>query len=328
MANVANLNVPMKTVTAEGGFVSSTGMKVPFKTAYGTSEVPNSGILLKRRPFPTLISSAEGGRFTRPFQTLEGAGTSTLVGLAQGSIPFKKLASETLIPIWGDSSLTIPKKTFFGNVFIPLILNAGFQRPFQKVSATGDPGLSVGYLSSVVPVKSIDIAGVILNVVGGANLIRPFMFIDSYGSITQDIANAVLLVMNTSNRAMTYYSDYQMGEMAVLDGKSYGVGQDGLYELDGDNDGIYGKIEFPEIDLFRKGRAMRPKYVYLNCEGNNAILTYNDYEYPIEEYGEDARVPLGKGFKDRLGNLSISSLRELELRTLTLDCYIVASKRR
>ena len=146
---------------------------------------------------------------------------------------------------------------------------------------------------------------------------------------------------NADTWAMSRYDSYNYQDLAVIDGVLYGLGEDGLYQLDADTP-VQGKLVTGKIDLGR-GQLVHPVAAYLEYElsGSTTQLqvgvgttqagskqTYF-YSLPSEkaDYLTNGRVLFGRGLRGRHFSFEINISGEHGyINDLNID--LAATKRR
>lgn len=146
---------------------------------------------------------------------------------------------------------------------------------------------------------------------------------------------------NADTWAMSRYDSYNYQDLAVIDGVLYGLGEDGLYQLDADTP-VQAKLTTGKIDLGR-GQLVHPVAAYLEYElsGSSKQLQVGVgttqsgskqayfYQLPTEtaDYLTNGRVLFGRGLRGRHFSFEINISGEHGyINDLNID--LAATKRR
>ena len=146
---------------------------------------------------------------------------------------------------------------------------------------------------------------------------------------------------NADTWAMSRYDSYNYQDLAVIDGVLYGLGEDGLYQLDADTP-VQAKLTTGKIDLGR-GQLVHPVAAYLEYElsGSSKQLQVGvgttqsgnkqaySYQLPTEkaDYLTNGRVLFGRGLRGRHFSFEINISGEHGyINDLSID--LAATKRR
>ncbi|MBD1295554.1 hypothetical protein [Pseudomonas aeruginosa] len=118
---------------------------------------------------------------------------------------------------------------------------------------------------------------------------------------------------NVDSWAMSRYAPYTFRSLAVIDGRLYGIADDGVYALDGDSQPVAGRIETGKLDI-GQGALVHPHSAYLeyalDADGTVAmdVTTTQSgsaatYSYPLESEPADeltnGRFKFGRGLRGR-----------------------------
>lgn len=146
---------------------------------------------------------------------------------------------------------------------------------------------------------------------------------------------------NADTWAMSRYDSYNYQDLAVIDGVLYGLGEDGVYQLDADTP-VQAKLTTGKIDLGR-GQLVHPVAAYLEYElsgsskqlqvGVGTTQSGNKqayfYQLPTEkaDYLTNGRVLFGRGLRGRHFSFEINISGEHGyINDLSID--LAATKRR
>ncbi|OTI78724.1 hypothetical protein CAZ09_18365 [Pseudomonas aeruginosa] len=118
---------------------------------------------------------------------------------------------------------------------------------------------------------------------------------------------------NVDSWAMSRYAPYTFRSLAVIDGRLYGIAEDGVYALDGDSQPVAGRIATGKLDI-GQGALVHPHSAYLeyalDADGTVALdVTTTQsgsaatYSYPLESEPADeltnGRFKFGRGLRGR-----------------------------
>ncbi|MEQ1047623.1 hypothetical protein [Pseudomonas aeruginosa] len=118
---------------------------------------------------------------------------------------------------------------------------------------------------------------------------------------------------NVDSWAMSRYAPYTFRSLAVIDGRLYGIAEDGVYALDGDSQPVAGRIATGKLDI-GQGALVHPHSAYLeyalDADGTVAmdVTTTQSgsavtYSYPLESEPADeltnGRFKFGRGLRGR-----------------------------
>lgn len=331
MADYADLTRPFQTLFTSGTSSSAGALQVPLKqiSSEGSVYEAKEGRALKV-PFRTILASDTAAELERPFQEFDGSGVIPITASFDKPKPAISASLSGIVNLLGEASLTRPVQTIFGNVFISISGTGELKRPFVSLKGLPDGGILVGGASLIVPIRRLVSSGY-MPISGDAELTRIIERLEAAGIVGALTHSGTFILMNTKNRAVSKYTDYSVWDFVYCNGVMYGIGSDGLYELDSETDDTSQKtLRLPSFDMAKQGLLYRPRFVYMNLDGTNGTLTFNEYTYPFQlgDIASDVRVKLGKGFKERIGNLSLNSVFSFILRSLDIDAYVVRSKRR
>ncbi len=138
-------------------------------------------------------------------------------------------------------------------------------------------------------------------------------------------------VLNLDTMATSQYDDYGFHEFVTVDGKSYGLAEDGIYELIGDDDAgqdIDALIDFGRSD-FGSTQKKRVPAVYLGVGSGGKLLLQADadeqvYTYEARSYSDEIknhRVDIGKGLVGNYWNFTLKNQNgdSFDLETIAFD---------
>ncbi|MFW4859018.1 hypothetical protein ACOAP9_04810 [Pseudomonas aeruginosa] len=118
---------------------------------------------------------------------------------------------------------------------------------------------------------------------------------------------------NVDSWAMSRYAPYTFRSLAVIDGRLYGIAEDGVYALDGDSQPVAGRIATGKLDI-GQGALVHPHSAYLeyalDADGTVAmdVTTTQSgsaatYSYPLESEPAseltNGRFKFGRGLRGR-----------------------------
>jgi hypothetical protein len=119
-------------------------------------------------------------------------------------------------------------------------------------------------------------------------------------------------VCNTASRAFSTYANFPFNSLATIGGRAFGVADDGLYLLDGDDDDgdpIRSTVRIALTNL-GTGKQKRMPSAYIGYSGGRLVLKAittsatgekEEFWYAIEERPaaapRESRIPLGRGLK-------------------------------
>jgi hypothetical protein len=148
-----------------------------------------------------------------------------------------------------------------------------------------------------------------------AILVLPAIELDSrVKSITAEI---ITLCLNTKNKSLTEYTNYNYNSMCMFNGKPVGAKADGIYELAGDTDNgqnISWAFKTGKLDIDDK-LAKKVRYAWLSYRPSGDLTLIvddgeNEYEYDVESYKDidtGVRVKLGKGIRNKYLQLELQN---------------------
>jgi hypothetical protein len=152
--------------------------------------------------------------------------------------------------------------------------------------------------------------------------------------------NSIAWVMNVETGAPSFYTNYQFTSIVEHDGMLFAAASDGLYLLEGDNDGgtyIDAELKTGLLDFDLKFKK-RLQYLYLGYTGGELEVDVETqapgdiFTYGLEERDADAprnnRIKLGKGLNDRYWRLTFRNLVGKDFQMYDTEAEIVVSKRR
>lgn len=146
--------------------------------------------------------------------------------------------------------------------------------------------------------------------------------------------------MNMANEALSEYTNFSFNSFTEFNGKYYGAGPNGLYELDGvDDEGT--NIDWTVKTGFLDNKVPNLKRLNeilfaLRYNGPIRVRVYTDeetyYDYTLANYREDlihqTRVKTGKGLRSRYFQVELSSMQgsSVELDSLQLPMEPVSRR--
>ena len=148
--------------------------------------------------------------------------------------------------------------------------------------------------------------------------------------------------MNSATTAMTHFDNLPFTSMAVIKGRIFGMGDQGLFEMTGDSDSGtdiaayatsgYGTLGVPQKkripDVFVTGWCESPMTMTVSVDGTNA----GDYGYTIPQRDINAprgnRVTLAKGLNSTYWKFSLSNQNGGDFAIDSIDADISPSTNR
>lgn len=140
-------------------------------------------------------------------------------------------------------------------------------------------------------------------------------------------------VCNTANRAFSTYANFPFNSMAKIGSRYYGAADDGLYLLEGEDDGgapIRARARLAVTNL-GTGKQKRMPSAYIGYQGGRVVLKTittsatgekEEHWYAIEPRPavatRESRIPIGRGLKSVYWGFEIEAVEPFELDSLQL----------
>jgi len=146
------------------------------------------------------------------------------------------------------------------------------------------------------------------------------------------------ITVNLRNVAPSQYLDFNFNSMVEFNGKYIGANTDGVFELEGDVDNVYGiesYFELPMIDL--TNAKIRRLYVGGESEGDLRVKIKNDdaneRTYVLTPPNKnnkqvEGKVPVGRDGKGRYWTIRVENVRGCKFRVDEIDAAIIPGNRR
>ncbi|WP_238839715.1 hypothetical protein [Pseudomonas aeruginosa] len=161
-------------------------------------------------------------------------------------------------------------------------------------------------------VDGASIAALVLDHLAARDLVSDAVVIEDI-TVGGDQDGGQAWTANVDSWAMSRYAPYTFRSLAVIDGRLYGIAEDGVYALDGDSQPVAGKIVTGKLDI-GQGALVHPHSAYLeyalDADGTVAmdVTTTQSgsaatYSYPLESEPADeltnGRYKFGRGLRGR-----------------------------
>lgn len=146
------------------------------------------------------------------------------------------------------------------------------------------------------------------------------------------------VAVNARNFASTRYENFNFNSFALFDGKYWGLSNDSLCVLEGDNDNgeiIQSRITTGNINVARGSQA-RVEDAYLICKNDGDVIVRvfangEKYDYRLtkaSEFLDESRVKLGKGRKAAVWQFELESDAGSTFDVDSVKIYPLALSRR
>ncbi|MCT2416148.1 hypothetical protein MNU23_31200, partial [Pseudomonas aeruginosa] len=140
-------------------------------------------------------------------------------------------------------------------------------------------------------VDGASIAALVLDHLAARDLVSDAVVIEDI-TVGGDQDGGQAWTANVDSWAMSRYAPYTFRSLAVIDGRLYGIAEDGVYALDGDSQPVAGRIATGKLDI-GQGALVHPHSAYLeyalDADGTVAmdVTTTQSgsaatYSYPLE----------------------------------------------
>ncbi|HBN8595641.1 TPA: hypothetical protein L3730_000448 [Pseudomonas aeruginosa] len=161
-------------------------------------------------------------------------------------------------------------------------------------------------------VDGTSIAALVLDHLAARDLVSDAVVIEDI-TVGGDQDGGQAWTANVDSWAMSRYAPYTFRSLAVIDGRLYGIAEDGVYALDGDSQPVAGRIATGKLDI-GQGALVHPHSAYLeyalDADGTVAmdVTTTQSgsaatYSYPLESEPADeltnGRFKFGRGLRGR-----------------------------
>ncbi|WP_225006008.1 hypothetical protein [Pseudomonas aeruginosa] len=161
-------------------------------------------------------------------------------------------------------------------------------------------------------VDGVSIAALVLDHLAARDLVSDAVVIEDI-TVGGDQDGGQAWTANVDSWAMSRYAPYTFRSLAVIDGRLYGIAEDGVYALDGDSQPVAGRIATGKLDI-GQGALVHPHSAYLeyalDADGTVAmdVTTTQSgsaatYSYPLESEPAseltNGRFKFGRGLRGR-----------------------------
>ncbi|MEV1339452.1 hypothetical protein ABZR36_27450 [Pseudomonas aeruginosa] len=161
-------------------------------------------------------------------------------------------------------------------------------------------------------VDGASIAALVLDHLAARDLVSDAVVIEDI-TVGGDQDGGQAWTANVDSWAMSRYAPYTFRSLAVIDGRLYGIAEDGVYALDGDSQPVAGRIATGKLDI-GQGALVHPHSAYLeyalDADGTVAmdVTTTQSgsaatYSYPLESEPAseltNGRFKFGRGLRGR-----------------------------
>lgn len=342
----AQLTIPMFTVEATGQTLEPNQchvkMPLPVVAGYGAATAKLA------MPTPLLIAAgttatAGGGALAMPMPTVAAAGRVTTQSAAQLTLVSPFVASG-----YGGASAPLAMPT-------PLVAGAGrsgsmggatITLPAFQLIATGKIGVAGNaalLMPMLIPVPSgravLTIPGFIVVAIGS---IQVTLNAASFEAFATNLSHSPLGPGQQPVDEVTRYTNFPFTQVLRFNGKHYGVGLDGLYEIGGSTDNgaaigwafRTGETDFDSaqqktvLSAYMGGR-LGPDAVVTSYSGEKAAgITSHAYANPRTSAAQNYRQKFGRGAKARYYGVGAADALGGELVLDTLELEVIAMKRK
>lgn len=275
--------------------------------------------------------------FTLPIVTVQFDSILSIEGTLQVNLPMLTVSFSAHDSIEGALSFTIPKQSvkFTGwqeiegalNVILPIqgVKLAGFVNengvlnvtiPMLRFTGTAE-GSNEGVLSFTIPSYRISFDGY-SSTEGDLHVTIPMIIFHAEQTIEAD--DYLTMVMNTKNKALTVFDNYNFNSLCAFGGKHFGATDDNIFDLDtGKTDNgtmIEWNFKFGYLDLEQKQKKkLVEAWLSYKSDGDIKFTVVQpdgeQYEYVLQ--GIDTtetglRVKFGKGIRTKYVALDVSNI--------------------
>ena len=325
MPNIAEVTRPIQTIQATAETESFNNLQIPFKIIKADGFAFPHTVLVGAVPFKQLVAGTTYAQLVILPRSINTIGTLNIPGILSETVPQRVAQFIGYSENVGKLDWTIPFKRLSITGIASITGELSQTKLMQRFTSYGGR-IFTGSVIVAVPMRAVDGDGSIV-ITGKLNEPRPFVLLDTYGVVGVVTESGELIVMNLKTRAVSKYDKFEYSSLATVGQSVYISKDDGIYLLDG-NENVSKEITLPKMDFAIGGYLCRPKYVYLEVEGRDLILTCNGYSIKYDYAKDDVRIKLGKGFKDRIYTFGINTDKNITLRRFAVDSYVVRSKRR
>lgn len=237
---------------------------------------------------------------------------STLtVGIPKYSI---KLSGQQ--EIQGTLNAILPREQFKATAFINEIGVLTVAIPMVLFTGTVEEG-SQGTLNVTIPSYRITLDGHV-SAEATLNIVIPMLLFHAEQLVESD--DYLTMVMNTKNKALTIFSNYQFNSLCAFGGKHFGATTTGIYDLDAgtmDNGSVIEwniKTGYLDLEQTQKKKLVEAWTSY-KTDGNISftVLQPNGEEYEYILQGIDPtetglRLKFGRGIRTKYVALNIKNV--------------------
>lgn len=251
-----------------------------------------------------------------PVLTVEMTGTVSAEGVLNFTLPKNAIKFTGQQDIQGDLEFTLPWQrinfTGFSNETGSLNVTSPMVRFTASAEASND-----GALNITLPIYRVTMSG-LTSIEGDINVTLPMIIFHLEQSA--ESSDYLTMVMNTKNKALTLFSNYNFNSLCAFGGKHFGATDTGIFDLDtGSNDDgvqIDWNIKTGYLDLEqKKKKKLVQAWTSYKTDGNIKFTVLQpdgqEYEYILEGITETEtglRVKFGKGIRTKYVALNISNI--------------------
>lgn len=265
----------------------------------------------------------EGGQFefeaTLPALTCEVTGTTSILAEIDAQLPWIDAEFSCIAAVMGGIAATVPRMraSVSGLAGQVATIDATLRRPTTSINALLGTSATLDAALTVIEVNT----GALQQVSASISVVLPsFEFSASaYMPVTQ----VATYVVDTLTSAVSTYEAFPFNSFAEIDGRFYGAGPTGMFELVGDKDNSSGSIT--DVDAvvatghLHFGSEMQKRmsdfFVAMRADGDITLRVSVDENDPFEytlspldiETLKQRRSLIGKGAKGKYWKFELSN---------------------
>jgi hypothetical protein len=308
----------MTALATQEGVDASGGVTLPQFVSSGVATSGDAAIgAVTLEQFTAFAASTFPVELTLSPFTASAVGLAGTVGSASVQLqPFQALAGASLPANDAVGTAVMQAMTSTGLSYVDGMAVGAASLRLLQVSAVAISG-TVGLAAPSLQRLTIAAVGAQAGVAAGAASMPMFR---ATGFNDPTLASTYRTwVMNVANEGLTEYTNYSYNSFAVLGGRNYAAGPDGIYELVGatdDGDAINWTVRTGLMDD-KNANLKRLHEVLLAMRYNGPIRVrvwtdnVNYYDYTLSNYRAElhqVRAKLGKGLKSRYFRIELIGL--------------------
>lgn len=294
-----------------------------------------------RTSLPMPLSAIDGGmfEFAASIPLLDGyLGTfAATTARIDAQLPWMQASNLGVNHAYGEAAATLPvhAAALSATRGIVAALDADIPALFSDVD--GAAGV-IARISVEVTVPSVDFSGLTRS---SATITASLPRIDGRFDATGVVAQVATYVVNTITNALSTYESFPFNSFAEIDGKYYGAGPSGIFELAGDKDAGVTNIDAVITtgqDHFASEMQKRVSdfFIGMRAAGDITLRVMVDENDPLEytlspldiETLKQRRTLIGKGAKGKYWQFELSNVDGCDFDFDSFNVAVVPLSRR